>query len=196
MTWGEHPAPLGGHFVHCWDYVGLLDNIRVDSGSGGGTRAVRSAMMLDVGFIMGVLLVALLRRGVVARAVGTNVDHCAIACALDNAWQLGLAGCPDVVHAEYFYFILMSIVSHIFPSLVLSEGEEEVNHDDKVNMNHDAKDVAAPAATNNNDKDNNDTIMLPKVKLAAATAATKIAAKKPKKDDEIMHLSTPKLPKI
>jgi hypothetical protein len=49
-----------------------------------------------------------------------------------------------------FFFHLMLIVSHLFPSLVFSEGEEE----DEVD--HNAKDVAAAADNNNNDNDHKD----------------------------------------
>jgi hypothetical protein len=89
----------------------------------------------------------------------------------------------------------MSILSHIFPSLVLSEGEEEVNHDDRDDADHNAEDVAAAANDNNNNdnKDNYDTIMPPKEKPAAAT---KTAEKKTNKDGQIMHLPAPKLRKI
>ncbi len=84
----------------------------------------------------------------------------------------------------------MLIVSHIFPSLVLSEGEEEDNAD------HNAKDIAAAAKDDNNDDKNNDgTITPPKVKPVAA-AAMKTAVIKPKKDHEIKHLPAPKLPEI
>jgi hypothetical protein len=83
-------------------------------------------------------------------------------------------------------------VSHTFPSLVLSEGEEE---DD---ANHNAEDVTAAADNNDNDDNDNDndsTSMPPKVK-PMATAATKTAKKKTKKADEITHLPARKLPNI
>ncbi len=83
-------------------------------------------------------------------------------------------------------------MTHIFPS-----GEEEVNHNDKDHADHNAKDTAAAADDNinDNDEDNDGTILPHKVK-PVATAATKTFLKKPKKDDEIMHLPAPKLPKI
>jgi hypothetical protein len=66
-------------------------------------------------------------------------------------------------------------VSHTFPSLILSECEEEDIAD------HNAKDVAAPANDDNNDKeDNNGTSMPPKMK-PVATAVMKTAQKKTKK---------------
>ncbi len=84
----------------------------------------------------------------------------------------------------------MLIVSHIFPSLVLSEGEEEDDAD------HNAKDIAAAADNDDNDDEDNDgTTMPPKVK-PMAMAAMKTAKKKPKKADEITHLPAPKLPEI
>jgi hypothetical protein len=43
--------------------------------------------------------------------------------------------------SQYFYFVLMLIVCHIFPSHVLPEGEEEVNHNDKEGTDHNAKDA-------------------------------------------------------
>ncbi len=47
---------------------------------------------------------------------------------------------------QYLHFILMSILSHIFPSLILSEnGEEEVDHNDKDNTDDDAKGAANDA---------------------------------------------------
>ncbi len=81
-------------------------------------------------------------------------------------------------------------MSHTFPSLVLSEGEEE---DD---VDHDVEDVAATVDSNDNDnKDNNGTSMPPKVK-PLAVAAAKTAKKKTTKADEVTHLPVPKLPKI
>jgi hypothetical protein len=47
------------------------------------------------------------------------------------------------------------IVSHTFPSLILSKGKEE---DD---TSHDAKDVNAAAGENNNDKEVNDGTSMP-----------------------------------
>jgi hypothetical protein len=76
----------------------------------------------------------------------------------------------------------MLIVSHIFPSLVLSEGKEE---DD---MDYNAKDVAAAAGDDNKDDEvNGGTSMPPKMKPMAA-AATKTVKKTPEKADEITHL--------
>ncbi len=81
-------------------------------------------------------------------------------------------------------------MSHTFPSLVLTEGEEEDDAD------HDAEDVAAAAAAaDNDDEDNDGTSMPPKVKPVAAAAA-KTAKKKTKEADEITHLPAPKLPEI
>ncbi len=83
----------------------------------------------------------------------------------------------------------MLILSLTFPSLVISEGEEEDNVD------HNAKDAAA--TTNDDDDDNNDdnnnTTMPPKVK-PVTVAASKTAKKKTKKADEIALLPAPKLP--
>jgi hypothetical protein len=86
-------------------------------------------------------------------------------------------------------------VSLTFPSLVISEGEEEDNKD------HDAEDVAATADVNddveeNDSNDNdNDATMPPKVK-PMTVAALKTAEKKTKKADEITLLPAPKLPNI
>jgi hypothetical protein len=87
----------------------------------------------------------------------------------------------------------MSIVSHIFPSLIFSEGEEEVDHDNKDNAVNDAEDTANNDNGVDNDNEDDKTIILPKEKPAAAK---KTAAKKQNKDDEIMHLPAPKLPTI
>ncbi len=92
-------------------------------------------------------------------------------------------------------------MSLTFPSLVISEGEEE---DD---LDHDAEDVAATAAVDDNEEENNDDddddnddndddeTMPPKVKPVTA-AASKTAKKKTKKADEIALLPAPKLPDI
>ncbi len=89
------------------------------------------------------------------------------------------------------------IVSLTFPSLVISEGEEE---DDK---DHVAEDIAATADVDDDeeenddddDDDNDDATMPPKVKPLTA-AASKTAEKKTKKADEIALLPAPKLPDI
>ncbi len=76
-------------------------------------------------------------------------------------------------------------MSLTFPSLVISDGEEEDDTD------HDAEDIAA--AKNDDNDDNNDddnATMPPKAKLVTA-AASKPAKKKAKKAEEIAHLPAP-----
>jgi hypothetical protein len=76
-------------------------------------------------------------------------------------------------------------VSHVFSSLVLSEGEVEDN------MHHDAEDIAAAADddddNDDDNKNNNGTSMPPKVKPMAA-------AKKPAATTETMTLPAPRPP--
>ncbi len=77
---------------------------------------------------------------------------------------------------QCFYFILIRIVSHIFPSGE-DKNEDEADHNTK-----DAAVVAAATTANDDNKDiidNNSTIMLPKVK-SVAMAAMRTAAKKAK----------------
>ncbi len=76
-------------------------------------------------------------------------------------------------------------MSHIFSSLVLSEGEEE---DD---MHHNAKDVATADDDNNNDKGNNNKATTPPKVKPVATAAIKTVMKKPTATTETMTLPTP-----
>ncbi len=76
---------------------------------------------------------------------------------------------------------------HIFPSLILSEGEEEDDAD------HNAEDVAATAAAAANDddnKDNDSTSVPPKVKPMAA-AATKTAKKKQRRQMKLFISLSP-----
>jgi hypothetical protein len=94
----------------------------------------------------------------------------------------------------YLYFILILIVSHIFPSLVLSEnGEEKVNHDNEDNIENNTKDSTNYNNGDNNDNEDNNTLMPPKEKPAAAW---KTAAKNQNKDDKITHLLATKPPAI
>ena len=108
---GVHIDALGGGCIHPHfgvfpptrqDYIGLLDNVRAADGGGGSGRRQRATALLEVGIGTGVLSAVLLRRDVVHHAVGTDVDHRAVACARDNARRLGLGDRLDVVRADLF----------------------------------------------------------------------------------------------
>ena len=107
---GVRVDALGGGCIHPHfgvfpptrqDYIGLLDNVRVADGGGSGLRH-RATTLLEVGIGTGVLSAVLLRRDAVHLAVGTDVDHRAVACARDNARRLGLGDRLDVVRADLF----------------------------------------------------------------------------------------------
>jgi hypothetical protein len=88
----------------------------------------------------------------------------------------------------------MSIVSHIFPSLILSEnGEEEVDHDNEDAADDDTKDTTNNDNGDDNDYEDNKTLMPSKEKLVAAQ---KTAAKEQNEDGKIMQLPVPKPPAI
>jgi hypothetical protein len=80
-------------------------------------------------------------------------------------------------------------VSHTFPSLVLSEGEEEDDAD------HDAKDVPAAADDNDNNKEDNDgTSMPPKVK-PVATQQQRLSRKEQRRQMRSLISLPPSCPK-
>jgi hypothetical protein len=116
-------------------------------------------------------------------------NFCIFAVSLDLKTEYNSARLRKAGKLQYLHFTLMSIVSHIFPSLILSKIEEEVNHDNKDNADNDTKDAANDNnGDDNNNKDNN-TLMLPKEK---PVAEQKTAAIKQNKDDKITHLPTSK----
>ncbi|KAL3779500.1 hypothetical protein ACHAW5_010629 [Stephanodiscus triporus] len=58
--------------------------------------------MLEVGIGTGILSMIMLRRGVVDRVVGTDINPRAVACAMDNARQFDLDDQMDIVLADLF----------------------------------------------------------------------------------------------